>query len=80
MCMAIHHKMEPADMRTNIEIDDELLEEARRLTGITTKRALVEEALKVLVATRRRRSLLDLEGKIVFADGYNYRELRKERP
>ncbi len=65
-------------MRTNIELNDELLDEARRLTGITTKRALVEEALHVLIASRRRRSLLDLEGKIAFAEGYDHRELRRD--
>ena len=66
-------------MRTNIDLDDQLVEEARELTGITTKKALVEEALRVLIASRRRRSLLDLEGKISFADGYDYKELRGER-
>jgi len=66
-------------VRTNIELDDSLVDEARLLTGITTKRALVEEALRALISARRRRSLLDLEGKITFAEGYDYRELRKDR-
>jgi len=66
-------------VRTNIELDDELVDEARQLTGIATKRALVEEALRALIAARRRRSLLDLEGKIAFAEGYDHRELRKDR-
>ena len=66
-------------MRTNIELDDELIEEARRLTGIGTKRALVEEALRVLISSRRRRSLLELQGTIAFAEGYDYRDLRQDR-
>jgi len=66
-------------MRTNIELDDELIEEARRLTGLQTKKAVVEEALRVLIASRRRRSLLDLEGKIRFADGYDHKTLRGDR-
>lgn len=66
-------------MRTNIVLDDELVEEAARLTGITTKKDLVHEALRVLIATRRRKSLLDLEGKIQFAPGYNYKALREGR-
>ena len=65
-------------MRTNIELDESLVEEARRLTGIATKRALVEEALRVLIDSRRRRSLLDLQGKIAFSDGYDYRESRRD--
>jgi Arc/MetJ family transcription regulator len=66
-------------MRTNIVLDDELVEEAARLTGITTKKDLVHEALRVLIATRRRKSLLDLEGKIQFARGYDYKALREGR-
>jgi Arc/MetJ family transcription regulator len=66
-------------MRTNIELDDRLIDEARRLTGLQTKKAVVEEALRVLIASRRRRSLLDLEGKIRFADGYDHKTLREDR-
>jgi Arc/MetJ family transcription regulator len=66
-------------MRTNIVLDDELVAEAARLTGITTKKDLVHEALRVLIATRRRKSLLDLEGKIQLAPGYDYKALREGR-
>jgi Arc/MetJ family transcription regulator len=66
-------------MRTNIVLDDELVEEAARVTGITTKKDLVHEALRVLIATRKRKSLLDLEGKIQFAPGYDYKALREGR-
>ena len=66
-------------MRTNIVLDDKLVAEAQRITGISTKRALVDEALRVLIATRKRRSLLELEGKIHFAEGYDYKALREDR-
>ena len=51
-------------MRTNIEIDDEVLAEARRLTGLSTKRETVDYALRELVARQRRRGILDLRGKV----------------
>lgn len=51
-------------MRTNIEIDDDLLEEALRLTGLKTKRAVVEEGLQTLIRLRRQRKILDLAGKV----------------
>ena len=63
-------------MRTNIVLDDELVREAARLTGIRTKRSLVDTALRLLVQTRKRRSILDLEGKVRFADGYDHKALR----
>jgi len=57
-------------MRTNIVLDDDLLSEAIRVTGIKTKKDVVHEALRLLVATRTRKNLLDLAGKIEFAPGY----------
>lgn len=41
-------------MRTNIVIDDELMSEAISLTGIHTKRELVNLALKELVQNRKK--------------------------
>ena len=65
-------------MRTNIVIKDELLEEAARLTGIRTKRELVDTALRLLVETRKRRSVSELKGELRFYDGFDHRALRKD--
>lgn len=51
-------------MRTNIEIDDKLMDEARRASGLPTKRATVEEALKLLVQTKRQAGIRRLRGKL----------------
>jgi Arc/MetJ family transcription regulator len=40
-------------MRTNIEIDDKLMAQALKLTGLPTKRAVVEEGLRLMVRLRR---------------------------
>ncbi|HUT99978.1 MAG TPA: type II toxin-antitoxin system VapB family antitoxin [Myxococcota bacterium] len=64
-------------MRTNIDLDAELVDEAARLTGINTKKELVHEALRLLVAMKKRKSLLDLRGKIAFAEGYDYKATRE---
>jgi Arc/MetJ family transcription regulator len=40
-------------MRTNIEIEDAFLSEAMPITGLPTKRATVEEGLRLLVRIRR---------------------------
>ena len=50
-------------MRTNIEIDDELLSQAMIATGQSTKRATVEEGLRLLVRLRKQaEALADLKG------------------
>ncbi len=46
-------------MRTNIEIDDELLKTAMRVTGKATKRATVEEALRRIVQMSRQREAFE---------------------
>ena len=51
-------------MRTNIEIDDEVLREVRRLTGVKTKREAVDLALRELVARYRRLDILKVRGKV----------------
>jgi Arc/MetJ family transcription regulator len=51
-------------MRTNIDIDDELMRQAMRSSGARTKRAVVEEGLRLLVQTRGQRSIRRLRGKV----------------
>ena len=51
-----------AGVRTNIELDDELVAEAMAMTGLPTKRATVEEALRVLLQHRRKTALANLAG------------------
>lgn len=51
-------------MRTNIDIDDDVMKEVQRLTGIRTKREAVDLALRELVARHRRLGLLKLKGKV----------------
>jgi Arc/MetJ family transcription regulator len=50
-------------MRTNIEIDDQLLAKALRLSGLRTKRAAVEAGLRALIEKRGRELLLEAAGK-----------------
>ena len=49
-------------MRTTLNIDDKLLADAQRLTGITEKTALVREGLKALVERESARRLARLGG------------------
>jgi Arc/MetJ family transcription regulator len=50
-------------MRTNIEIDDELMRHAMRSSKKRTKRAVVEEGLRLLVQTRAQAKFRRLRGK-----------------
>jgi Arc/MetJ family transcription regulator len=51
-------------MRTNIDIDDDILREAQRLVGTKTKRDTVDLALRELVARHRQVGILQLRGKV----------------
>jgi Arc/MetJ family transcription regulator len=54
-------------MRTNIDIDNQLMRQAMRSSGARTKRAVVEEGLRLLIQTRGQRSLRRLRGKVAWA-------------
>ena len=64
-------------MRTNIVLDEQLVEEAFALTGKRTKRELVDLALRELVRSRRKKDLSELAGHIRFRDGFDHKVLRE---
>ncbi len=66
-------------MRTNIVLDDKLVEEAMILSGAKTKKEVISLALREFVTTRKRLDLLDLDGKIEFEKAYDYKALREGR-
>lgn len=49
-------------MRTTIEIDDALMRKAMRLSGLPTKKAVVEAALRLFIQTHSQASPLDVKG------------------
>jgi Arc/MetJ family transcription regulator len=64
-------------MRTNIVLDDNLVEEAFKYAeSIHTKKDLIETALKEFVISRKVKNLRDIKGKIEFADDYDYKKMR----
>lgn len=67
-------------MRTNIDIDDDLLAEAMRATGLKTKKATVEAGLRRLAQGNRYAEMLALQGKVEFWPDYNHKALREDRP
>jgi Arc/MetJ family transcription regulator len=53
-------------MRTNIVLDDKLIERAQKLTGIKTKREVVQEALRTLILLREQTEIRQLRGKLTW--------------
>ncbi len=51
-------------MRTTLFIKEELLEEAKKISGAKTKKETVERALEELVRRKKAEKLIELEGKI----------------
>ena len=65
-------------MRTNIDIDDKIMQEAMRSGGFKTKKETVEAALKMLARQRvSYKKILALCGKVNFDPDYDYKSLRK---
>ena len=53
-----------AAVRTNIEIDDDLMDEAMKASGLATKRETVEAGLRLLVQLKRQRRIRRYRGKL----------------
>jgi Arc/MetJ family transcription regulator len=58
-------------MRTNIEIDDQLIRQAMRTSGAKTKRAAVEAGLRLLVQTHAQTAIRQLRGKVKWEGDLN---------
>lgn len=66
-------------MRTNIILDDLLMQKALSVSGLKTKKEVVERALQEFVLLHSRKDLSEIKGKISFADDYDYRNFREGR-
>ena len=66
-------------MRTNIDLDPELVAEAFAYTDVNTKKDLVHLALREFIEHRRRHDLRELRGKVRFVEGYDHKKLRGDQ-
>ena len=66
-------------MRTNIDIDDDLVDEAMRVSGAKTKKDVVDLGLRALIKARTKRDLLDLVGQIDIDPGFDHKKARRTR-
>lgn len=66
-------------MQITLNLDETLLNEALQLTKLTTQEELLNLALKELVRSRRKKSLLDLAGQVQFAPDFDHKALRETR-
>jgi Arc/MetJ family transcription regulator len=53
-----------ADVRTNIDIDDNLMDEAMKISGLRTKRETVEAGLRLLVQLKRQQGIRAYRGRL----------------
>lgn len=64
-------------LRTNVELDENLIKEAMEFTQKKTKKEIVNYALEELVKRFKRKKLLELEGKVEWTGSLD--EMRKSR-
>ncbi len=66
--------------RTNVVLDENLVQEALKLGNIKTKRTLIDTALKEFIINRKKSALdsllKELDGQSPFYQGYDYKALR----
>ena len=64
-------------MRTNIVLDDKLVQEALKYAPVKTKRELVDLALREFIANHERRDIRELKGRVSFFEGYDHTAFRE---
>ena len=64
-------------MATNLAINDDLIENAKKIGGHKTKKAVVVEALQEYIQRRKQQEILKYFGKIDFDPDYDYKKQRK---
>ena len=58
-------------MRTTVEIDSSLMQQVMQATGLSTKKAVVEEGLRLLIKVKGQAGLRRLRGKIAWEGNLN---------
>jgi len=66
-CRCNVHILGPEFMRTNIVIDEKLMAEALRLTGIRTKRRVVEDSLRLMIQMKHQERIRAARGKLAWS-------------
>ena len=64
-------------MRTNVVIDDDLMESALMVSGLKTKKAAIEEGLKLLVQVKSQKKIKQFRGKLKWSGNLNEMRLDK---
>ena len=81
VCSMSHtHSWEVSHMATNLDLDDTLIDEARRLGDHKTKKAAVTAALREYIQRRRQLEILQYFGKVEYDPDYDYKAARRRRP
>ncbi len=66
-------------MKTNIDLDEELIKQGFAITGLRTKKELVNFALAELVKRNTQKDLLELAGELEFVEGFSTDMVRQNR-
>lgn len=64
-------------MATNLAIDDQLIQQARKIGHHKTKKEAVTAALKNYIAHKKQAEIIDMFGSIDFDNDYDYKKARK---
>lgn len=66
-------------MRTNIDINEELLEEAFSVSNLRSKKDLIHEALREFIRLKKRKDMTELAGTIEFYSEFDHKKMRETR-
>ena len=71
MCISLMYRLLEVIMRTNIVIDDKLMNDALKATGLGTKKEAVELGLKTLIKLKKQEGIKKLRGRLTWEGDLN---------
>ena len=66
MAYYVYERMKRNMTRTNVVLDDALVEKCQRVTGIQTRRSVIDHALRELLRHGNQKKILTLKGKVTW--------------
>ncbi|MBU4486827.1 MAG: type II toxin-antitoxin system VapB family antitoxin [Candidatus Delongbacteria bacterium] len=66
-------------MPTNLAIDDNLILEAQKISGISTKKETVDTALREFIIHHKQEEIIEMFGSVEYENDYDYKKMRNRK-
>jgi Arc/MetJ family transcription regulator len=66
-------------MPTNLALDDNLIKEAQKISGLPTKKETVNTALREFIIHHKQEDIIEMFGSVEYEKDYDYKDMRNRK-